>query len=107
MRSEEEEEPPELENDIPPLSSLTSKDPSPLMYNNLVEILYSYVFTTRLYNGDYRYELETSVYVILQMSSVLNENRVYESCEAALLQALSNTHKVSFLMFTAYSVSQK
>lgn len=91
---EETGEAPEIEENLPPLSSLTTKEPSPLMYNNLVEILYAYTFTMRLYNGDCRLDLATSVYVFLQVSSVLYENKVYDSCEAALFQAISNARKV-------------
>lgn len=64
------------------------------MFNNVVEILYAYAFTSRLYNGDVRNDLASAVYTILQVSSVLYENRVYESCEAALLQVLINARKV-------------
>jgi hypothetical protein len=90
---EDEVRVPDIEDDLPPLSSLTKKEPSPLMYNNLVEILYAYAFTQRLYNGECHLDI-SAVYVLLQASSVLYENRVYESCEAACLQAMVNARKV-------------
>jgi hypothetical protein len=36
-----------------PLASLTKVEPSPLLKNNLLELLYAYVFTTLQFNGDW------------------------------------------------------
>ena len=38
---------------LPALSSLTKATPSPLLQWQLLDILYSYVFVMRLYNGEY------------------------------------------------------
>ena len=44
--------PPGPESPLPPVSKLSSAEPSPLLTVHLVDILYSYCFTLRLYNGD-------------------------------------------------------
>jgi hypothetical protein len=36
-----------------PLASLTKVEPSPLLRNNLLELLYAYVFTMLQFNGDW------------------------------------------------------
>ena len=65
--------PPGPETPLPPLSKLSSKEPSPLLAVHLVDILYSYCFTLRLYNGDWQSDAIGSVSVVLTVSSVLGQ----------------------------------
>ena len=45
--------PPPASEPLPPLSSLSSARPSPLLSWQLLELLYAYCFTMRLFNGDW------------------------------------------------------
>ncbi|TKY74049.1 Zinc finger HIT domain-containing protein 2 [Spatholobus suberectus] len=74
------------ETPLPPLSRLSSKEPSPLLTVHLVDILYSYCFTLRLYNGDWRSDAVGSVMVVLSVSSVLGPGAQPET----ILEALSH-----------------
>lgn len=71
---------------LPPLSKLSSKEPSPLLTVHLVDILYSYCFTLRFYNGDWRSDPIGSVLVVLSLSSVLGQGGQPET----VLEALSH-----------------
>ncbi|XP_020232036.1 zinc finger HIT domain-containing protein 2 [Cajanus cajan] len=71
---------------LPPLSRLSSKEPSPLLTVHLVDILYSYCFTLRLYNGDWRSDALGSVMIVLSVSSVLGQGAQPET----VLEALSH-----------------
>ncbi|CAL0318573.1 unnamed protein product [Lupinus luteus] len=74
------------ETPLPPLSTLSSKEPSPLLTVHLVDILYSYCFTLRLYNGDWRSDALGSVMVVLNVSLVLGQGGQPET----VLEALSH-----------------
>ncbi|XP_061354774.1 uncharacterized protein LOC133299331 isoform X2 [Gastrolobium bilobum] len=74
------------ETALPPLSRLSSKEPSPLLIVHLVDILCSYCFTLRLYNGDWRSDSLGSVMVVLSVSSVLGQGGQPET----VLEALSH-----------------
>ncbi|XP_028758571.1 zinc finger HIT domain-containing protein 2-like isoform X1 [Neltuma alba] len=78
--------PPGPEAPLPPVSSLSSREPSPLLTVHLVDILYSYCFTLRLYNGDWRSDALGSAMVALSVSSVLGQGVQPES----VLEALSH-----------------
>ncbi|KAK7308678.1 hypothetical protein VNO77_42298 [Canavalia gladiata] len=73
---------------LPPLSRLSSKEPSPLLTVHLVDILYSYCFTLRLYNGDWRSDALGSVMVVLSVSSVLGQGMQPETVLEALCHCL-------------------
>ncbi|WJX10324.1 hypothetical protein P8452_01062 [Trifolium repens] len=82
---------------LPPLSSLSSKEPSPLLTVHLVDILYSYCFTLRLYNGDWRSDPIGSAMVVLSVSSVLGHGgqpeTVLESLTHCLEQVCSPAYR--------------
>ncbi|KAK4601146.1 hypothetical protein RGQ29_010638 [Quercus rubra] len=73
------------ESPLPPVSKLSSAVPSPLLAVHLVDILYSYCFTLRLYNGDWQSDAIGSALVVLSMSSVLGQGGQPET----VLEALS------------------
>ncbi|CAI8605452.1 unnamed protein product [Vicia faba] len=73
---------------LPPLSRLSSKEPSPLLTVHLVDILYSYCFTLRLYNGDWKSDPMGSVMVVLSVSSVLGQGGQPETVLEALTHCL-------------------
>ncbi|KAL3652153.1 hypothetical protein CASFOL_001834 [Castilleja foliolosa] len=82
---------------LPPISRLTSSDPSPLLPIHLIDVMYSYCFTLRLYNGDWKTDpLEAST-MVLSISSVLGQQqRQPETMLEALLHCLERTCSNSY-----------
>lgn len=68
---------------IPKLSSLCAK-PSPLVCYGLVNALFGYTFTLRLFNGDTDSLTFEFCDMILSLSEALNSNRVFNSVQEAL-----------------------
>lgn len=85
------EVPPGPENPLPPLSKLSSTQPSPLLAVHLVDIIYSYCFTLRLYNGDWQSDAAGSALVVLSVSSVLGQCAQPETVLEALSYCLEQT----------------
>lgn len=56
---------------LPPLSALTKALPSPLLRYQLLDLLYCYCYTLRLYNGDYAWEAAAAADVLFALSAVL------------------------------------
>lgn len=83
--------PPGPETPLPPLSKLSSTPPSPLLAVHLVDIVYSYCFTIRLYNGDWQSDAVGSSMVILSVSSVLGQSGQPETMLEALSYCLEQT----------------
>ncbi|ONK73681.1 uncharacterized protein A4U43_C04F34170 [Asparagus officinalis] len=79
------------ETPIPPLTQLSSTNPSPLLTVHLVDILYSYCFTLRLYNGDWRSDPLAAAMEILNISSVLGDDARPETVSEALSSCLEKT----------------
>ncbi|KAK4268581.1 hypothetical protein QN277_025214 [Acacia crassicarpa] len=88
--------PPGPETPLPPVSSLSSREPSPLLTVHLVDILYSYCFTLRLYNGDWRSDALGSAMVALSVSSVLGQGEQPESVLEALSHCLEQVCSPAF-----------
>ncbi|WCJ19621.1 HIT-type Zinc finger family protein [Euphorbia peplus] len=86
-------------NEVPPgpeipltrVSKLMSTEPSPLLAVHLVDILYSYCFTLRLYNGDRQSDAIGSATVLLSISSVLGQGGHPETVMEALSYCLEQT----------------
>ncbi|KAL7096166.1 hypothetical protein ACP275_10G066300 [Erythranthe tilingii] len=70
-----------------PVNKLVSSDPSPLLAFHLVDIIYSYCFTLRLYNGDWKTDPIESSITVLTVSSVLGQG---ERHTETVLEALSH-----------------
>ncbi|KAG1354554.1 zinc finger HIT domain-containing protein 2 [Cocos nucifera] len=79
------------ENPLPPLRQLTHTDPSPLLAVHLVDVLYSYCFTLRLYNGDWHSDPFGAATAILSVSKVLVEDARPETVAEALGACLEQT----------------
>ncbi|KAL6499248.1 hypothetical protein OROHE_026125 [Orobanche hederae] len=84
------------ESPLPPVTKLTAASPSPLLSVHLVDIIYSYCFTIRLYNGDWRADPLESSTVLLSVSSVLGQNRQPQTVSEALLHCLEQTCSPSY-----------
>ncbi|MQL72464.1 hypothetical protein Taro_004808 [Colocasia esculenta] len=89
--------PPGPENPLPPLSKLSNRDASPLLAVHLLDILYSYCFTLRLYNGDWNCDPLGAAMAVLSISSVLGDGgqpeTVAEVLYNCLEQACSPSHR--------------
>ncbi|XP_024986926.1 zinc finger HIT domain-containing protein 2 isoform X2 [Cynara cardunculus var. scolymus] len=90
------EVPPGPENALAPINKLSSTEPSPLLAVHLVDILYSYCFTLRLYNGDWESDPMGSVMVVLTISFVLGQGGQPETVSEALSNCLEQTCSPAF-----------
>lgn len=79
------------ETSLPPVSQLTAAEPSPLLAMHLIDIIYTYCFTLRLYNGDWRADPLESATLVLNISSVLGQNGQPETVLEALSHCLEKT----------------
>ncbi|KAD5508221.1 hypothetical protein E3N88_15924 [Mikania micrantha] len=88
--------PPGPETALPPVSKLSSTEPSPLLAIHLVDILYSYCFTLRLYNGDWESDPVDSATVFLTISLVLGQSGQPETISEVLSHCLEQTCSPAF-----------
>ncbi|CAH9092721.1 unnamed protein product [Cuscuta epithymum] len=65
--------PPGPESPLPSINKLSAFPPSPLLAVNLVDIVYCYCFTLRIYNGDWKSDPIGSATVLLTVSCVLGQ----------------------------------
>lgn len=89
--NEPSEIPPGPETPLSPISKLSSTEPSPLLAIHLVDILYSYCFTLRVYNGDWRSDALGSAMMVLSVSSVLGQGKLPKTIRDALSYGLEQT----------------
>jgi hypothetical protein len=79
------------ESPLPSLKQLTQAEPSPLLAVHLVDILYSYCFTLRLYNGDWHSDPLGASTVALSMSKVMGADAKPETVPEALTACIEET----------------
>ncbi|KAG7322755.1 hypothetical protein KOW79_014101 [Hemibagrus wyckioides] len=84
--------PPPISCEIPPLSSLCSASPSPLVKFSLVNVLYGYAFTLHLFNGDVSetQQLLEFTQLLLSVSECLGSSRTFGSFSEALSSAMAS-----------------
>lgn len=70
------------------INRLSQIDPSPLLAVHLLDVLYTYCFTLRLYNGDWHCDSLGASMVVLTISSVLKEGALPETAAEALSNCL-------------------
>uniref|UniRef100_A0A1D1XGW2 Zinc finger HIT domain-containing protein 2 n=1 Tax=Anthurium amnicola TaxID=1678845 RepID=A0A1D1XGW2_9ARAE len=85
------EVPPGPEIPLPALSKLSNRVASTLLAVHFLDVLYSYCFTLRLYNGDWHCDPFGAAMVVLSMSSVLGEGGQPETVAEALSNCLERT----------------
>ncbi|KAK9072107.1 hypothetical protein SSX86_008539 [Deinandra increscens subsp. villosa] len=90
------EVPPGPETALPPVKKLSASEPSPLLAIHLVDILYSYCFTLRLYNGDWESDPVDSAMVVLNISLVLGQSGQPETVSEVLSYCLEQTRSPAF-----------
>ncbi|XP_055821763.1 uncharacterized protein LOC129890221 isoform X2 [Solanum dulcamara] len=81
---------------LPSVSKLSAARPSPLLAVHLVDIMYSYCFTLRLYNGDWQSDPIGSATVLLSVSSVLGQGGQPETVLEALSHCMEQTCSPAF-----------
>ncbi|MCD7456927.1 hypothetical protein HAX54_033578 [Datura stramonium] len=81
---------------LPSVSKLSAARPSPLLAVHLVDIMYSYCFTLRLYNGDWQSDPVGSATVLLSISSVLGQGGQPETGLEALSHCMEQTCSPAF-----------
>ncbi|EOA13462.1 hypothetical protein CARUB_v10026505mg [Capsella rubella] len=99
VEGEEDEEEATVVSDIPrgpdtpliSLSKLSSTNPSPLLPIHLIDIVYSYCFTLRIYNGEWQSDSLGSATMVLSVSSVLGQNAQPETIKKVLAFCLEQT----------------
>ncbi|KAH7570876.1 hypothetical protein JRO89_XS05G0211300 [Xanthoceras sorbifolium] len=91
VSNESGEIPPGPETPLCPVSKLSSTEPSPLLAIHLVDIIYSYCLTLRVYNGDWQSDALGSAMMVLTVSSVLGQGRQPETIREALSYCLEQT----------------
>lgn len=79
------------ESPLPSLKQLTRAEPSPLLAVHLVDVLYSYCFTLRLYNGDWHADPFGASTVALSTSKVMGEDAKPETVSEALTTCIEET----------------
>ena len=81
---------PPVKRKIPSLSSvMKNSSPNPNVQFSCIDVLFSYVYVMRLYNGCPEDSLEQAAENLLQLSPVLSENAVFESVESVVHNSLS------------------
>ncbi|CAA7034894.1 unnamed protein product [Microthlaspi erraticum] len=96
---EEEEEEAKMVSEIPrgpetplmSLSKLSSTNPSPLLPLHLLDIVYSYCFTLRIYNGEWESDSLGSATMALTVSSVLGQTSQPETIKEVMSFCLEQT----------------
>jgi len=91
----ESQKPPTILENIPPLSSLLKKEPSPFLTFNLVDILFSYAYIMRYFNGDPGSEAGDAISFLVEISAVFQSNAVHNSLDSALDSCFANILKPS------------
>ncbi|KAL6642814.1 hypothetical protein ACP70R_020995 [Stipagrostis hirtigluma subsp. patula] len=81
---------------LPSLKQLTRAEPSPLLAVHLVDILYSYCFTLRLYNGDWHSDPFGASTVALSISKVMGEDAKPETVPEALTACIEETCSAAY-----------
>jgi len=81
---------PPVKRNIPPLSSIMkSSTPNPNVQFSCIDVLFSYAYIMRLYNGCPEDSLDQAAEDLLQLSPVLSQNSVFESVESVVHNSLS------------------
>ncbi|XP_065920982.1 uncharacterized protein [Dysidea avara] len=72
------------------IKSFETVQPSPLLKYNVVNVLYSYAYIIRLFNGSHTEQIQQAVKGLLNLSSVLSHNAVFHDCNSAIKDAITN-----------------
>ncbi|KAF6155914.1 hypothetical protein GIB67_039245 [Kingdonia uniflora] len=84
------------EHPLSPISKLSLTQPSPFLPFYMVDIIYSYCFTLRLYNGDNQSDPLGVAMVVLSLSSVLGKAKQPVTVSEALAHPLEQTCSTAY-----------
>jgi hypothetical protein len=68
-----------FESSVPEFSSMATKAPSPSLLLNVIEVMYAYCHTMRLYCGDPEWDVGPAIDCVLALSGVLSSDARYDS----------------------------
>lgn len=91
------------ESPLQPLKQLMRGEPSPLLAVHVIDVLYSYCFTLRLYNGDWHSDPQGASTVALSMSKVLGDVGRPETVTEALAACMEETCSPVYRQAGGYS----
>jgi hypothetical protein len=77
----------------PPTPKYSPPQASPLLPNHLTDILYSFCYSMRLYNGDVSFDFEGAADVILSISTVLTSTIQFSSVKNALKECIEKSKR--------------
>lgn len=81
---------PPVKRNIPSLHSIMKNStPNPSVQFSCIDVLFSYAYVMRLYNGCPEDSLDQAAENLLQISPVLSQNAVFESVESVVHNSLS------------------
>jgi len=78
--------------------------PSPTLRFALVDLLFSFAFTARAFNGDFEEDPMEPVQTILVLSAVLSRNAVYHSTTESISNSLENSLQPSIFNSRRFSI---
>jgi len=97
---------PEISTELVPLNNLTKTTHlSPLLKFHLVDLLFSYTFVMRLFNGDPSVDLLEFSFTVLQVSAIMPSNSSLDSLELILQRCIENSLQPSIGNSVDYSVA--
>lgn len=86
---------PKAISSIPKLTDLLrNKEPSPLIVYDVINVLFSYTFLMRFYNGEVKDFTEEMAQQLLQISEALSKNRNFRTLQEAVQSVLERVTKV-------------
>lgn len=81
---------PPVKKNISPLSAIMKNStPNPNVQFSCIDVLFSYAYVMRLYNGCPEDSLDQAAENLLQLSQVLSQNSVFESVESVVHNSLN------------------
>eukprot|EP00798_Chlamydomonas_sp_ICE-L_P024955 gene24955-10613_t len=92
---------------LPPLSNLLKSPPSPLLRWQLVDLLYAYCYTLRLYNGDWADGVEEVAAILLSVSESLSAAGIKKETKADSAKPRSTNTGSTGLQSQSQSQSQQ
>jgi hypothetical protein len=84
------------ENPLSSVGKLTKTEPSPLLAVHMVDVIYSYCFTLRFFNGDWKSDPLDAAMVCLSLSAVLSQVALPETVSEVLSKCLETSCSASF-----------
>lgn len=95
---------PQAPKNLPALTTISITPPSPLLPNLIIDLLYSYAYVQRLMNGDVGDDIMEGVGIIMELSSVLRSNAIYQSGREAIYRCIETANQPTLFNSVAFSI---